>query len=190
MTKRRAQGWACTKKHGTKNKKQAAKRDAALLLNVAREETLTSPTTAAATQMKTQPKQSKQRQLHTSPHDEKVKRATVEYFFERMQRPPREQWDGPSGVVLQIRDLMMLPRGEQKHTRTIRRVLEQLCTQIAKNPWMPGLQSGIYWIQWKMRSELGSRVARFGASRGDCAPFALVRSCLYSGPCAHGVVRG
>ena len=126
---RKSKGWRSKHKTWSKNKNHIAKRDDVAQKRAAREETLASPTTAAATEQETQPRQKKQQQRHTSPHEEAVKRAAIEYFYERMDCPPRDQWDGPSGVVLQIRDLLQLPRGEQKHTKTIRRVLEVLSNE-------------------------------------------------------------
>ena len=70
--------------------------------------------------------QPKQRQNHTTGHEERVKRVAVEYFFRQLGSPPHELWSGPSSAVLQIRDLMNLPHNEHKHTQMIRRTLESL----------------------------------------------------------------
>lgn len=63
--------------------------------------------------------------MHTTWAEQTLKRATIQYFYERLGCPPALEWDGAGGVVLQIRDLMVLPVG-QKHTKTIRRVLNAI----------------------------------------------------------------
>ena len=42
----------------------------------------------------------KQKQHHPTGHEQSVKRATVEWFFDRLGRPPREQWDSPELMPL------------------------------------------------------------------------------------------
>ena len=71
----------------------------------------------------------KQKQHHPTGHEQSVKRATVEWFFDRLGRPPREQWDGQNGAVVQIRDLMFPELGNRegnKHNKTIKRTLEAM----------------------------------------------------------------
>ena len=121
------------KKPGTNNAKQAAARDAAAALRDERlatieeepedgedgEEAVEEPPETME-----QPRK-KQRQVHTPWAQQTLKRATIQYFYERLGCPPEIEWDGSGGAVLQIRDLMQLPVG-QKHTKTIRRVLHAI----------------------------------------------------------------
>ena len=53
----------------------------------------------------------------------------MNWFYDRLGSPPREQFDGQNGVVVQIRDLMFPELGNKegnKHNKVIKRVLESL----------------------------------------------------------------
>ena len=47
----------------------------------------------------------KHRQCHTSPEEERRKRAAIEFAYIQLNSPPKELWDGPDGTVSQIREL-------------------------------------------------------------------------------------
>ena len=74
-----------------------------------------------------QQQRKRQRQGHTSWSGQSLKRSTIHYFYMMLNEPSELEWDGAGGTVLQIRDTMLLPRGE-KHTKTIRRTLRAICS--------------------------------------------------------------
>ena len=74
-----------------------------------------------------QQQRKRQRQGHTSWSGQSLKRSTIHYFYMMLNEPSELEWDGAGGTVLQLRDMMLLPR-EQKHTKTIRRTLRAICS--------------------------------------------------------------
>ena len=128
---RRRKGLALGKKGETNNAGQRQKKHQAASLRAERLETIVEEpedgeeATVDSPQTVEQPPRKKQRQVHTTWAEQTLKRSTIQYFYERLGCPPVLEWDGAGGVVLQIRDLMVLPVG-QKHTKTIRRVLHAI----------------------------------------------------------------
>ena len=59
-----------------------------------------------------QQQRKRQRQRHTSWSGQSLKRSTIHYFYMMLNEPSELEWDGAGGTVLQIRDMMLLPRGE------------------------------------------------------------------------------
>jgi len=110
------------RKLGTNNIQQAARRDAAALVALARATELASPVPASVPEPTTQPAKKKQKQMHTTPHEEALKRSTIQFFFEQLGCPAEALWEGVGGAIIFICDRMQLPLG-QKHIRTIRRTL-------------------------------------------------------------------
>lgn len=123
------------KKPGAKNKLQlaaklaAAAQRAVRLLTVPEEAELDEDEPPAPPEPPEtgQQQRKRQRQRHTSWSGQSLKRSTIHYFYMMLNEPSELEWDGAGGTVLQIRDTMLLPRGE-KHTKTIRRTLRAICS--------------------------------------------------------------
>jgi hypothetical protein len=70
----------------------------------------------------------KQRQRHTTPTEERLKRAAIEYAFVQLGSPPEALWKGHAGVIVQVRDFLRLPVG-CKHLHTIQRTLTAITAE-------------------------------------------------------------
>ena len=91
--KKHSHGWRNKQKTWARNKKQIAKRDTAAAARAARLETIEEEPTEGQEEVEEPPAtveqpRKKQRQVHTTWAEQALKRATIQYFYERLGCPP------------------------------------------------------------------------------------------------------
>ena len=127
----RKRGLCLKKKKGsTRNKKQAAKRDA----NAARAAAAEAELAATAEvrpeadldemeeEAEVEEEHVKQPRPNT-PEEEEQRRQAIVFHYKKLHSPPESMWDGPGGTVAKIADAIKLGKGKDR--RPIRRTLER-----------------------------------------------------------------
>mmetsp|Transcript_33400 Transcript_33400/g.107331 ORF Transcript_33400/g.107331 Transcript_33400/m.107331 type:complete len:184 (-) Transcript_33400:146-697(-) len=158
-----ARGWRKSKKPGTKNKVQAAKRDKAAEERAATDRRAAAETMAAMAS----PPAAQQPTPATTARDtakDQMRRQAIVFKYKLMGEPAQEYWPGPCGTLAKIRQWLEMPYTAD--VRPIAKVIDILRFPVALDAIIAANGAKVDWLDNRR-----GRRATDGKSRKRPAPY-------------------